>query len=878
MLFIIKFPDFTFLKTRTILLSVLLLLAYRTVLAQFTDNFSDGDLKANPTWQGDTTWFTVDAGQLRSSGPDNAGIIYASTKSRSINQASWEFFIDLKFAPSNDNQVKVYLCSDRPDLTGELNGYYLLLGQSGDDFIRIYRQDGNTVSHLFTGATAFSGNITMRVRVTRDDHGNWEVLSDPAGGMVFTAEGPGFVDNTHLSTAYFGIVCKFSVTRKDLFYFDDFEVFGDPFVDNIAPSLVSVEAIGKNQLSVHFNEPVAPGPALGLQNYEITQGLGHPVEAVMESPGNVYLRFSGEFVNGVESELSAAGIADTAGNVASLQTRKFLYFVPVEPDFKAVVVNEIFADPSPQVSLPASEYIELYNRDEHPFQLEGWTLSDGRSTATIGSYLLLPRQYVILYPQSLAHQFTAFEKKVAADNWPTLNNAGDRLVLRSAEGNLVDSLDYLASWYQDEDKATGGWSLEMIYPENLCGEETNWIVSLDDSGGTPGKINSVFAEKPDLTGPKLEQVIAVDEYTLVLIFNESLDESSPVSPAVTIEPSLSWRDLSFSTGSRKKLRLELTEKIQPGTIYTIRLGSLFDCNHNPVNKEFASQQFALPETASHQDLVINEILFNPRPGGVDFIEVYNRSEKFINLKQWQLAGGMDSTSLDTEIITGSHYLIGPGKFLVLTSDGDILKADYPHSREETFLLVRPLPTYRDDQGNVSLMDSTGARIDFLTYDESYHFEFIKDPEGVSLERVFHDRPSENPNNWKSAASTKGFATPGFQNSQSGTGSNLTQDNVHVDPRVIVPDFSGRRDYTTIHYQFDHHGFIANVRIFDLKGRLIKTIANNDLIDTAGFYTWDGTAEDGSVARVGTYLLIFQVFTVDGQELVFKDRVVVGKEF
>lgn len=878
MLFIIKFPDFTFLKTRIILLSILLLPACRTVLAQFTDNFSDGDFNANPTWQGDTTWFTVEAGQLRSSGPDNAGIIYASTKSRSINQASWEFLIDLKFAPSNDNQVRVYLCSDRPDLTGELNGYYLLLGQSGDDFIKIYRQDGNTASLLFTGTTAFSGNIIVRVRVNRDDLGNWEVLSDPVGGKAFTAEGSGFLDSTYFSTAYFGIVCKFSATRKDLFYFDDFEVSGDPFVDNIAPRLVSVEAISKDQLSIYFNEPVATGPATEPQNYQVVPDLGYPVEAAIEGPDKVNLRFFGEFANGVEGELSATGIADTAGNVASLQTREFLYFVPVEPDFKSVVVNEIFADPSPQIGLPASEYIELYNRDEHPFQLENWTLSDGRSTATIGSYLLLPHQYVILHPRSLAHQFTAFEKKVAADNWPTLNNAGDRLVLRSAEENLVDSLDYLASWYQDEDKAAGGWSLEMIYPENLCGEETNWIASLDDSGGTPGKINSVFAEKPDLTGPKLEQVIALDEYMLLLIFNENLDESSPVSAAITIEPSLSWQGLSFSTGSRKKLRLKLMEKIQPRMIYTIRLSSLFDCNHNPINKEFASQQFALPETASYHDLVINEILFNPRPGGVDFVEVYNRSEKFINLKQWQLAGGIDSTSLDAKIIAESDYLIGPGKFLVLTSDGNILKADYPQSREETFLHVKPLPTYRDDRGTVALMDSTGTRIDFLTYDESHHFEFIKDPEGVSLERVFHDHPSENPDNWKSAASTTGFATPGFRNSQSRTNRNLAQRNVHVDPRVIVPDFSGRSDYTTIHYQFDRHGFMANVRIFDLKGRLVRTIANNDLIDTAGFYTWDGTTEDGSVTRVGAYLLIFQVFSVDGQELMFKDRIVVGKEF
>ena len=42
--------------------------------------------------------------------------------------------------------------------------------------------------------------------------------------------------------------------------------------------------------------------------------------------------------------------------------------------------------------------------------------------------------------------------------------------------------------------------------------------------------------------------------------------------------------------------------------------------------------FALPEQGLSKDIIINEVLFNPLNGGVDFVEIYNNSNKFIDLK------------------------------------------------------------------------------------------------------------------------------------------------------------------------------------------------------------------------------------------------------
>ena len=114
-------------------------------------------------------------------------------------------------------------------------------------------------------------------------------------------------------------------------------------------------------------------------------------------------------------------------------------------------------------------------------------------------------------------------------NFPSLNNSSDVLILKDANNVTVDSVNYSDDWYRDEEKNKGGWTLELIDPQNLCSENENWIASENSKGGSPGEQNSVFANKPDLTGPQLLSVIPLTSTLIQLKFDEKLERRLPLS-------------------------------------------------------------------------------------------------------------------------------------------------------------------------------------------------------------------------------------------------------------------------------------------------------------------------------------------------------------
>src|SRR5690606_36438275 len=302
--------------------------------------------------------------------------------------------------------------------------------------------------------------------------------------------------------------------------------------------------------------------------------------------------------------------------------------------------------------------------------------------------------------------------------------------------------------------------------------------------------------------------------------------------------------------------LDLQNEISVSTLYTLKCEKVYDCSGNIILSEGNTLTFALPEKASPGDVVVNELLFNPLPLGVDFVEVCNTSSKFINLKDWSLAN-VDGDSLKNKrIITKDDVLLQPGQYLVFTSDGATLKGQYVAAIEQNFLETT-LPSLPDDEGSIVIVDEEANIVDQFIYSDDMHSPFIKDDDGVSLERVSFSAPTKDRQNWKSGTSSTGYATPGYLNANSRPVETSTE-TIEVSPEVFEP-IHGQPDFAQIQYKFDQGGYVANVKIYDGQGRLIKQLANNDILGTEGFYRWDGDRDDGTKARIGYYFVWFQVF-------------------
>ncbi len=108
---------------------------------------------------------------------------------------------------------------------------------------------------------------------------------------------------------------------------------------------------------------------------------------------------------------------------------------------------------------------------------------------------------------------------------------------------------------------------------------------------------------------------------------------------------------------------------------------------------------------------------------------------------------------------------GSVRVVVVTEDADNLSLNYLVEKAESVLTPASLPSFPDEEGFVLLLNQQGAVVDEVNYSDDWHFKLIDNAEGVSLERVDSDGPSQEAANWHSAASTAGYGTPGYKNSQ-----------------------------------------------------------------------------------------------------------------
>jgi hypothetical protein len=106
------------------------------------------------------------------------------------------------------------------------------------------------------------------------------------------------------------------------------------------------------------------------------------------------------------------------------------------------------------------------------------------------------------------------------------------------------------------------------------------------------------------------------------------------------------------------------------------------------------------------DLVINEIMFDPQSSGPEWIEIFNRSNKQIEFKNYSVADNSDTVK-----VTSLPLTINPYEYLVVSSDSSILK----FYNIKSSLLIKKLPALNNSGDCVILIDSLNRCIDSVQY-------------------------------------------------------------------------------------------------------------------------------------------------------------------
>ena len=153
------------------------------------------------------------------------------------------------------------------------------------------------------------------------------------------------------------------------------------------------------------------------------------------------------------------------------------------------------------------------------------------------------------------------------------------------------------------------------------------------------------------------------------------------------------------------------------------------------------------------DIVINEVLFNPIDCDNDFVEIINRSQKDLCIKDLQIANYYALKPSNFKSITDSYIFMKPQEIRVLCTSKENLLHYHPFALEHRIIELESMPSYNNDEGSVVLVLDSNI-IDEFHYNEKMHFDLLQDVEGVSLERISTEINAVN--NWHSAAEQVGF--------------------------------------------------------------------------------------------------------------------------
>jgi len=260
---------------------------------------------------------------------------------------------------------------------------------------------------------------------------------------------------------------------------------------------------------------------------------------------------------------------------------------------------------------------------------------------------------------------------------------------------------------------------------------------------------------------------------------------------------------------------------------------------------------------------INEIMYEPLPGMPEFVELINSSPVAVDLEDCVLSDRPTGGGSVNQWKPGGRSIrVSPGTCAVIVADSTG-PAWFPSLRRgdaATVLCMNATGLGLNNDGDVLVLQSAGGVVlDSLEFAPSFHTPDIPDTRGRSLELINPALSGGVRTNWGTCVDPSG-GTPGVGNS---IAVELLPPvaALQVAPNPFSPDGDGVDDVAVLSYSLPVRSSLIRVRLFDVRGRSHRELANIVPAGAEGRLVWDGRDDRGVRVRIGAYVAVLEA--IDG---------------
>lgn len=755
------------------------------------------------------------------------------------------------YPPSSGNNWQLYFLASgylQPEKNETIESAFIFgVNYSGyDDHLKLWHLlNGDVIEILDTGLDYQDSIGTAGeplFRITRYPGGRWEVAWQVSGDTEALQSLGGGMEIEAQHGKFMGFRYAYSSSQDRKLWLDDISVQGRFYRDILPPRITGVRILGLNGLEIMYNEPV-------LRNDQIRYSwdMVEP-DSLFRAPDLHRIYFSQSFPNREVQELHVSGIQDLENNAMRDTILRFRQNLTA---FGDVVINEIMTDPDPPVYLPACEFVELYNRYNASVDLAGWHLYINEREYALQFATIPPGDYLILTHPDCNGSYENIEQQGILTSSTALVNGGGVLRLTDRHGRLIHYLEYAEMERYGNEKADGGWSLERVDSDNLCGGSENWHISENGKGGTPGTGNSHHHKVPDTKPPFMVDVGIPSASQVNVTFSEPILIHYADHTGFMLGDDPAIPASGPGTFAGKEIQLALDQPLDTSMLYQLTLENISDCAGNVAEDQVIP--LILPSAPVSGSPVINEIMYDPAAGGNEYLELYNQDDRYYDLFDLQLELRKPG-SLDAGIIPFSENsrLFFPGQHIVLCKQEYALRNEWVPGMNVMVLGLDEWRQLPDGGACIRLTNRAGKAVDQVCYHDTMHHDQLQITSGVSLERI-DPGCGNGPQCWTSAASSENYGTPGRMNSQARI-AEPTGQSLELTPKVFSPDGDGVDDIMRITTGNMEKGGVTDLYVTDLSGNLIRHIVGQGIPGTGDHFYWHGEDQQGKIVQPGIYVV------------------------